>query len=80
MTYSSHYLRALLAKARRPRHGEELEAMLRYLEQRDPHDRTRFRTILPWEMQRRLEAIEAEPVVAPEPSLPVAIETGQATP
>lgn len=58
----SHYLRALLAKSRRPRFAAELEVMLKYLEVRDARDPTRFRSVLPWEMERRLEAIEASPV------------------
>lgn len=60
MAYS-HYLRALLAKSRRPHRAEEVEGMLRHLEQRDPEEPAKFRTVLPREMLRRLVEIEAEP-------------------
>lgn len=66
MAYS-HYLRALLAKSRLPHRTEEVEGMLRHLEQRDPEEPAKFRTVLPREMLRRLVEIEAEPIgVEPE--------------
>lgn len=80
MAYS-HYMRALLAKSRRPHRTEEVEAMLHYLEERDPEEPAKFKTVLPREMLRRLEEIEAEPeeVEAPGNRFPGA-EVGGAPP